>query len=173
MSIHAYNLFSSNPPPFPLLQLLPHPPPHFLPSSCALSLIPLSPFSVPVCAHAWDHFLSGTTSVMKTDSPLQCPSVRGGTSWGPPPSMLGFWLTWIHICSPSQCEFTCATTMSCLANTVFWGRLFLWLLHSFCSLFHDDFWALEGRGVAQMFSLGPSTLKSLILWMLTSYGSLY
>lgn len=91
---------------------------------CTLSLIPLSLFSVPVCAHAWDHLLSGTTSVMETDSPLQCPSVRGGTSWGPPPSMLGFWLTWVHICSPSQCEFTCATTMSCLANTVFWGRLF-------------------------------------------------
>lgn len=78
MSIHAYNLFSSNPPPFPLLQLLFCPPPATFPSifMCTLSLIPLSPFSVPVCAHAWDHLLSGTTSVMKTDSPLQYPLLQ-------------------------------------------------------------------------------------------------
>lgn len=169
MSIHAYNLFSSNPPPFPLLQFLPCPPPTF-PSifMCTLSLIPLSPFSVPVCAHVWDHLLSGTTSVMKTDSPLQYPLLQALLH----PCWDFSWLEFIYAVPASvssRVQLPCHVLQILFSEDI----CSLWLLQSFCSLFHDDFWALEGRGVVQMFSLGLSTLKSLILWMLTSYGSLY
>lgn len=140
------------------------PPPATFPSifMCTLSLIPLSPFSVPVCAHAWDHLLSGTTSVMKTDSPLQYPLLQAllHPCWG-----FG-WLEFIYAvpASVSSCVQLPCHVLQILfpvAPAIFLLPIPWWFL------------SFGRKGLVQMFSLGPSTLKSLILWMLTSYGSLY
>lgn len=98
---------------------------------------------------------------------------KGRTSCPPPtsPCCKFDWLTLLQVlCMLSQPLWD----HMCTCPTLFKRRCFfvvtycLWLLKSFCSLFHNDLWAWGFRGTVYMFLLGLIILWSLSLWTFAS-----
>lgn len=93
-------------------------------------------------------------SFLQKPSTVHSFPVRIGSSWIPSHSAVQCWLAWscVALMQTTTCEFMSSVSLSCLEDCAILVLPDLWLLQSFCFLYHDDPWALW-RGVIQMLHL--------------------